>query len=118
MLNGDREQAIGFELERLDHIDMLRNIIRYHHENFDGSGYNAGLAGTAIPLEARIVKVADVFDALTSVRPYKRAWTLDEACAYLETESGRQFDPACAAALVHNRGEAAAIRKRFTDLSA
>ncbi|MCB1748261.1 MAG: HD domain-containing protein [Gammaproteobacteria bacterium] len=107
-----------FELERLDHIDMLRNIIRYHHENFDGSGYNAGLAGTAIPLEARIVKVADVFDALTSVRPYKRAWTLDEACAYLETESGRQFDPACAAALVHNRGEAAAIRKRFTDLSA
>ncbi|MGB0514989.1 MAG: HD-GYP domain-containing protein, partial [Wenzhouxiangellaceae bacterium] len=69
------------------------DIALYHHEKFDGSGYPYGLAGEAIPLSARIVAVADVFDALTSKRPYKRAWTEAEALELLERERGRHFDP-------------------------
>ncbi|MBI1397845.1 MAG: HD domain-containing protein [Betaproteobacteria bacterium] len=104
-----------FELNDLEHIDMLRNIVRYHHENFDGSGYNAGLSADGIPIEARIVKVADVFDALTSVRPYKAAWPVEEACRYLSDHRGTIFDPDCADALIGSRDEAMAIRRRFED---
>lgn len=104
-----------FDLGDLEHVDMLRNIVRYHHENFDGSGYRAGLSGAGIPLEARIVKVADVFDALTSVRPYKTAWSADDACRFLAENRGRIFDPACADALIDNRLEAVEIRERFAD---
>ena len=64
-----------------------------HHEKFDGSGYPYGLKGQDIPLSARIVAVADVFDALTSVRPYKEAWTIDKALEYISNESGKHFDP-------------------------
>lgn len=63
-----------FGLDGIHHTDMLTNIIASHHERFDGTGYPLGLAGEAIPLAARIVTVADVFDALTSERPYKKAW--------------------------------------------
>ena len=66
-----------------------------HHERFDGSGYPQGLAGEDIPLAARIVAVADVFDALTSKRPYKQAWSFQDALKYVQSESGRHFDPAC-----------------------
>lgn len=75
-------------------LKMARSIALTHHEKWDGSGYPNGLAGEAIPLEGRIVAIADVFDALTSVRPYKPAWPLDEAVALLRRESGRHFDPA------------------------
>ena len=74
-------------------LAMAHRIALYHHEKWDGSGYPFGLAGEAIPLEARIVAIADVFDALTSVRPYKRAWTFDEAVGLLRQEAGRHFDP-------------------------
>ena len=71
-------------------------IIAYgHHERFDGKGYPQGLAGTDIPIEARVVAVADVFDALRSERPYKTAWSLDKTLNYLETQRGRHFDPDC-----------------------
>jgi response regulator RpfG family c-di-GMP phosphodiesterase len=73
-------------------------IAECHHEKFDGSGYPAGLAGDAIPLSARIVAVADVFDALTSKRPYKEAWPVDKALAMLDESAGRHFDPAVVAA--------------------
>ena len=66
-----------------------------HHEKFDGSGYPQGLAGESIPLAARIAAVADVFDALTSNRPYKRAWSFQDALHYIHSESGRHFDPDC-----------------------
>jgi len=74
-------------------LAMARRIALGHHEKWDGSGYPAGLAGETIALEARIVAVADVFDALTSVRPYKPAWPVEEALAYLREHSGRHFDP-------------------------
>jgi HD-GYP domain-containing protein (c-di-GMP phosphodiesterase class II)/HAMP domain-containing protein len=73
-------------------------IAECHHEKFDGSGYPHGLQGQTIPLSARIVAVADVFDALTSKRPYKEAWPVKRAIELLEEESGRHFDPAVVAA--------------------
>jgi two-component system response regulator RpfG len=66
-----------------------------HHERYDGSGYPHGLGGDDIPLVARIVAVADVFDALLSVRPYKLAWQFDDAVTYLREQSARHFDPTC-----------------------
>jgi two-component system, response regulator RpfG len=66
-----------------------------HHERYDGGGYPAGLEGEDIPLPARIVAVADVFDALTTSRPYKRAWPVDKALDYLRSQRGRHFDPQC-----------------------
>lgn len=74
-------------------LRMARSIALTHHEKWDGSGYPNGLAGEAIPLEGRIVAIADVFDALTSVRPYKPAWPVEEALEFLRRESGRHFDP-------------------------
>jgi len=68
-------------------------IAECHHEKFDGSGYPAGLSGAAIPLSARIVTAADVFDALTSRRPYKQPWTVDEAVRELHKDAGSHFDP-------------------------
>ncbi|HEX5804227.1 MAG TPA: HD domain-containing phosphohydrolase [Azospira sp.] len=72
---------------------MAHRIALGHHERWDGDGYPNRLAGEAIPIEARIVAVCDVFDALTSVRPYKPAWPVEEALAYLREQSGRHFDP-------------------------
>ena len=68
-------------------------VIRFHHERFDGRGHPEGRAGEAIPLLARIFSVADVYDALRSVRPYKRAWSGEEALAEMRAQAGRQFDP-------------------------
>ncbi|HSD37504.1 MAG TPA: HD domain-containing phosphohydrolase [Rhodocyclaceae bacterium] len=74
-------------------LALAHTVALTHHEKWDGSGYPAGLAGEAIPLEGRIVAVADVFDALTSVRPYKRAWSVEEAVAHMSTQGGKHFDP-------------------------
>jgi len=74
-------------------LDMAHTIALTHHEKWDGTGYPQGLAGESIPLEARLVAVADVFDALTSMRPYKQAWTFDRAVAEIKSCSGCHFDP-------------------------
>lgn len=74
-------------------LQMARRIALCHHEKYDGSGYPYRIAGDSIPIEARIVAIADVFDALTSVRPYKKAWPVDEAVALLQREKGKHFDP-------------------------
>lgn len=74
-------------------IQMAETIARTHHERWDGSGYPAGLSGVDIPLIGRIVAICDVFDALLSERPYKHAWTLDDALAEIRAQSGRHFDP-------------------------
>ncbi|PKH07843.1 HD-GYP domain-containing protein [Moritella sp. Urea-trap-13] len=81
---------------------FLKNIILHHHEHFDGNGYPMGLKGYAIPLEARIVMVADVFDALLSKRLYKPAWTIDHAATYMKDNSGTMFDPDCVQVLLDN----------------
>ncbi len=73
-----------------------------HHERYDGSGYPDGLEGDDIPLEARIVTVADVFDALISPRPYKRAWSIEEALEYLVEQRGKLFDPQCVDVMVRD----------------
>ena len=74
-------------------LHAAHDVIKYHHEKYDGSGYMKGLRGEEIPLEARIFAIVDVFDALTSSRPYKDAWPVDEAMARLSKEAGSHFDP-------------------------
>jgi CHASE2 domain-containing sensor protein len=81
-------------------VQMGEVIARSHHERWDGSGYPAGLAGEDIPLVGRICALGDVFDALTSPRPYKHAWTVDEALAEIASQSGKHFDPRLAALLL------------------
>ncbi|MDH4284128.1 MAG: HD domain-containing protein, partial [Gallionellaceae bacterium] len=82
------------------YLSLGAEIALGHHEKFDGSGYPDGLAGEAISLEARIVAVADVFDALTTPRPYERAWSNEEALSYLEKNKKAHFDPYCVDAFV------------------
>jgi putative two-component system response regulator len=86
-----------------------------HHERYDGSGYPQGLAGESIPIFGRITTVADVFDALASRRPYKGAWSFDEARAYLERHAGAHFDPACVHALLSSWSEVIDIAERYPD---
>ena len=82
----------------LDLTATMRHIILFHHERWDGTGYPSGLKGKEIPLAGRIAAVADVFDALTTERSYKSAWSVDRAFEHIREEAGRQFDPACVAA--------------------
>ena len=109
---------IGYELLKDSGSEILRagaEVAISHHEKYDGSGYPNGLKGNNIPILGRIVAVADVFDALTSERPYKKAWSLDEACSYLEDGRGRHFDPLCVEAFLAGWEEVLDIRHRFQD---
>jgi len=81
--------------------DESVSVALLHHEWWDGRGYPFGVSGDLIPLSARIVAVADVFDALTSVRPYKGGWSPDVALTYISHRSGTQFDPRCVHALLN-----------------
>jgi putative two-component system response regulator len=74
-------------------MQLAEKIALQHHEKWDGSGYPGGLKGEEIDLEVRIVSLADVFDALTTERPYKRAWSVEEALELIQRESGNHFDP-------------------------
>ena len=86
-----------------------------HHEKYDGSGYPRGLKGADIPLFGRIVAVADVFDALTSERPYKKAWSIEQSSQLLRDGTGSHFDPACVSAFFTNFDEILAIKNKFAD---
>lgn len=90
-------------------------VARHHHERWDGSGYPDGLAGTAIPLEARIVAVADAFNAMTSRRPYRHALSIEVASERLAAQRNRMFDTECVDALRAQLQEVAAIRAQFQD---
>ncbi|MBF0295024.1 MAG: HD domain-containing protein [Magnetococcales bacterium] len=96
-------------------FETARQVAWCHHEKWNGSGYPQGLQGEEIPLAARIVAVADVFDALASDRPYKKAWSVEEAAAEIMRSSGSHFDPAVVEAfrLLLEEGEIQEIRRRF-----
>src|SRR6202171_6143318 len=97
------------------YLSMGAIIALGHHEKYNGSGYPNGLHGEDIPIVARIVSVADVFDALVSERPYKHAWSIEEGIAYLEAQKGRHFDPRCVEAFVGAADRVAEIQKEFGD---
>jgi HD-GYP domain-containing protein (c-di-GMP phosphodiesterase class II) len=111
------ELVTNFGLGSLPDIEMLRNITLYHHERMDGTGYPHGLVGEAIPLEARIVAVADVFDALTSRRPYKSAFANDMAFDTLRQLAGAKLDPDCVQALLDSRTEVERIQAKIRENS-
>ncbi len=107
----------NFNLSSLQYLDVLRNIARYHHEAINGEGYPEGLEADAIPLEARIVATADVFDALTSARPYKKAWDIDAAFAELKALAGIKLDADCVQVLIDNHDEVKQIMAQFAENS-
>jgi putative two-component system response regulator len=113
-----QHSRLGYEILHGSQSVILQaaaQIALNHHEKYDGSGYPAGLIGNAIPLFARICAVADVFDALTSERPYKKAWEDERATALLREGSGTHFDPACVDAFLSSWDEVMEIRGRFKD---
>jgi HD-GYP domain-containing protein (c-di-GMP phosphodiesterase class II) len=105
----------NFGLGHFDYVSVLRNIAEHHHEAIDGSGYPDGKKGTQIPLESRIVAVADVFDALTSDRSYKKAWSNDEAFAMLKKMAGEKLDRDCVDAIISSRREVEEIQDQFKE---
>lgn len=113
-----RHSRLGYDILNGSQSVILQaaaQIALAHHEKYDGSGYPQGLAGDAIPLFARICAVADVFDALTSERPYKKAWDDERAVALLREGAGQHFDPACIDAFLANWDAVLDIRDRFKD---
>lgn len=105
ILDGSASQLIAVGAE----------IALSHHEKWDGSGYPNRLAGEAIPLSGRIVAVADVFDALTSARPYKQPWTVEAARQFLIDGRGSHFDPACVDAFLAAWDQVLAVKAKFAD---
>jgi putative two-component system response regulator len=97
-------------------LKLAAEIALTHHERWDGGGYPRGLRGEDIPLPGRIAAVADVFDALTSLRPYKRAWSMNHGFSYLSENAGLQFDPRCVAAFQAAREEVEAVMALMPDL--
>ncbi|MDE2343811.1 MAG: response regulator [Betaproteobacteria bacterium] len=110
---------IGYKILQESPSNILNQgaqIALGHHEKYDGSGYPLGLKGNAIPLEARIVAVADVFDALTSIRPYKKAWINEDALGYLKDNSGKHFDPACVDAFLTQFSKITLVQEQLRDV--
>lgn len=108
----------GYELLKGSASPVLQagaEIAHSHHEKFDGTGYPRGLKGEEIPIFSRIVAVADVFDALMSERPYKKAWTLEEAVDFLLAGAGTHFDPACVQAFLNAWDDILAIREDYAE---
>ena len=96
-------------LSQIEHLKPALEIPLYHHEKWDGSGYPGGLSGNKIPLSARCFAVVDVWDALRSARPYKKAWTNEEALEYITASSGTHFDPAVVEAFLELLSEISII---------
>mgnify|MGYP000002679815 CR=1 FL=1 len=105
----------NFGLDKISDIDVLRNISEFHHEAVNGTGYPEGKSYDEIPLEARIVAVADVFDALTTSRPYKEAWSNDASFDMLKKLAGEKLDRDCVEALFSNRKEVEEVQRLFKE---
>lgn len=105
----------NYGLGNLNRINMLGNIILYHHEQVDGLGYPQGLKGEQIPLESRIVTVADTFDALTSKRPYKPAWSNEKAYAEMLALRNNKLDAECVDALLSLKPEIEHVQQQFQE---
>jgi len=106
----------NFGLSNIKHMEILRNIAESHHEAVNGTGYPAGTKAEQIPLEARIVAVADVFDALTSKRSYKEAWSNGQAISALQELAGEKLDQSCVNALLKNMDQVESIQKQFKEI--
>lgn len=109
---------IGYEILRdspSQLMGMAAEIAVAHHEKFGGGGYPRGVKGEAIPLVGRVCAVADVFDALTSERPYKEPWDVDRATDFIRDQSGSQFDPRCVEVFFENMDRVLEIKKRYQD---
>ncbi len=100
------------------YLSLGAEIALAHHEKYDGSGYPNSTKGEAIPIEARIVAVADVFDALTSERPYKKKWTNEAALEFLNANSGSHLDPVCVGAFIAQMGQVVVIQQQLQDCTA
>ncbi len=111
------ELISNFGFEQIPYIDYLRNITAQHHEAIDGSGYPHGLRGQEITLEARITAVSDIFDALTTQRPYNAPWSNKRAFAMLQILSIDKLDKSCVGALVDSPCEVTQIQQQFADMN-
>jgi len=110
--------TIGAKLLSGDESELFRmsqEIALSHHEKWDGSGYPSGLKGEEIPLSGRIAALADVFDALTSERPYKKAWSIEAALELIQENSGKHFDPNLVEVFEPNLPQILEVRARFSD---
>lgn len=111
---------IGYEILKDSPSKYLQtgaSIALGHHEHYDGCGYPYAVRGEEIPIEARIVAVADVFDALTSVRPYKDAWSIEDSISYIRDQKGGQFDPVCVDVFIDHSDKIIHIYNEFKDVS-
>jgi response regulator RpfG family c-di-GMP phosphodiesterase len=110
---------VGFELLQKSTLGVSKlaaKLALYHHENWDGSGYPEGLSGTDIPMEARIMAVADVFDSLGSKRTYRDAWSEKKIIEYLTSEKSKKFDPELIDIVLNNQDEFLTIRTNYPDI--
>jgi len=110
---------IGADVIGEDSSELLRlakEVSLTHHEKWSGDGYPKGLSGDEIPLTGRIVAIADVFDALTSERPYKKSWSVEDATRLLEKEAGEHFDPELVSLFLQNLAEIRAIKEQFSEI--
>ncbi len=96
-------------------IQLAASIAKSHHEKWDGSGYPNKLSGESIPIEGRITSISDVFDALTTERPYKQAWAIEEALEHLQAEAGKSFDPTLVQLFIDNIEKVKAIHQAYKD---
>lgn len=105
----------NFDFQELHHLDILRKVISEHHERVDGSGYPKGLKGDEISIIGKIIAVADVFDALSSTRVYRKALSIDETLQYLKKNINILFDEDCVNALIKNKAKVIEIHDKFND---